>query len=176
MKEQVFIDSDRIPVLIGKEGSQKRLLEKKFDVGLEINSETGEVIIESKEDDGYTVFILSNIIAAINQGHSPENAMKLEDENYVLDTIDIKTYVRDHARLKVVMGRVIGKDGGTRKLISEITRCSVAIKDHYVSVIGLYENIQIVHEALEMLINGASHKSFYSYLERNKTNFESGLF
>ena len=101
--------------------------------------------------------------------------MKLEDENYVLDTIDIKTYVRDHNRLKVVMGRVIGKDGGTRKLISEITRCSVAIKDHYVSVIGLYENIQIVHEALEMLINGASHKSFYSYLERNKTNFDSGL-
>lgn len=173
MEESVYIDTDRIGALIGKSGKDKEQIEKKFNCTLEINSNSGEVIISS--EGGYTNYIISNIINAINYGHNPENAMKLEDENYVMDIIDIKNMVRDNHRLKVVLGRVIGKNGSTRKLLSEITKCSVSVKDNYVSIIGIFENIQLVHEALEMLINGASHKSFYSYLERNKTNIDSGL-
>lgn len=87
----------------------------------------------------------------------------------------MKNYVRDHHRLKSVMGRVIGKNGSTRKVIEEITKSAVSVKDHFVSVIGPFENVQLVHEAVEMLIKGASHKSFYSYLERNKSATADGL-
>ena len=71
--------------------------------------------------------------------------------------------------------RIIGKDGSTRKAIEEITKCNLSIKDSFVSVVGPYENVQLIHEALEMLIKGSSHKSFYSYLERNKSAQASGL-
>ena len=73
------------------------------------------------------------------------------------------------------MGRIIGKEGTTRKLIEDITKCSVSVYDHYVSIIGVYENTMLVHEAIDMLIKGASHKSLYGYLERNSTKFSENL-
>lgn len=173
IQERYFLELDRIPVFIGKEGSMKRKIGKKFDSEIEVNSENGEVIVKS--EDALNIFIISNIISAVNYGHNPEKAMMLEDENNVLDVIDVKNMVRDHSRLKVVMGRIIGKEGSTRALIEDMTKCSVSVKDNFVSVIGPYENIIIVHEALEMLINGSAHKSFYSFLERNRTNMNSGL-
>jgi len=172
MEEKFYLDEDRIPVFIGKKGSQKRIFEKKFNCSIDVDSENGEVVVES--EDAVNSFILSNIIHAINYGHSPENALRLEDESCVLDVIDVKQKTKDSQRLKVVLGRVIGKEGSTRKLIEVITKCSVSIKDHFVSDLGPYENTLLVHEALDMLIKGASHKSFYSDLERNKVD-ELGL-
>ena len=171
--DRFFLEKDRIPVFIGKDGEQKKQFEKKFNCEITVDSNSGEVIVNG--EDSVAKFILSNIVHAINFGHSPQNAMLLEDESYVLDFIDVKNMVRDHNRLRVVMGRIIGKEGSTRKLIEEITKCGVSVKDNIVSVIGPYENTVLVHEALEMLINGSSHKSFYGFLERNRTKMDTGL-
>lgn len=173
MEEKFYLEKDRIPVFIGKEGSQKKEFEKKFECKIDIDSKTGEVLVDG--ENSLSNFILSNVVHAINYGHSPRAAMELEDENVVLDVIDMKQMVKDHTRLKIVIGRVIGKEGSTRKLIEEITKCSISVKDHYVSAIGPYENTMLVHEALEMLIGGASHKSFYSFLERNRVKMDTGL-
>ena len=167
-EEQVFIDLNRLPVIIGQEGSTKEKLEQQFEVSINIDSKSGEVVITG--EDSAKRYVLSLVLQAINYGFSPEHAMILEDEYNVLDVIDVKQQVRDQHRLKVVMGRVIGQEGRTRKLIEEITNCHVTVKDHYVGVIGKFENVQLVHEALQMLIKGASHKSFYGYLERNKVS------
>lgn len=172
MEEKFYLEKDRIPVFIGIEGSMKREFEKKFNCKIIINSNNGEVLVQS--DDAVSNFILSNIIHAINYGHNPKNAIKLEDENYVLDVIDVKNMVHENKRLKIVLGRIIGKEGSTRKAIEDITKCSISVKDHFVSIIGPFENTILVHEALDMLIKGASHKSFYSYIERNK-KIGSGL-
>lgn len=173
MEERTYLEKDRIPVFIGINGSKKRAIEKKFDCSIDVNSETGEVLMSG--EDSVTLFVLTNVISAINYGHNPDNAMKLEDESFVHDLIDVKNQIKDHKRIKSVMGRIIGKEGHTRKIIEEITKCSVSVKDHFVSIVGPYENTNLVHEALDMLIRGASHKSLYSYLERNKTNINTGL-
>ena len=173
MKERYYLDLSRVPVFIGKNGIMKKEFEKKFNSKIEVNSKSGEVVVDS--DNAVSSFVLSNIISAINYGHSPEHAMNLEDENNVLDIIDIGSTVKNKEKLKSVIGRVIGKDGSTRKTIEEITKCYVSVKDHFVSVIGNFENTMLVHEALDMLIRGASHKSFYSYLERNKINPKNNL-
>lgn len=167
-QEQVFLDLKRLPILIGKEGTTKESIEEKFEVKLTIDSNSGEIIITG--DDSAKRYVVNLIIQAIHYGFSPENALLLDDEHNVLDVIDVKRDVKNHARLKVVMGRIIGHEGQTRRLIEEITGCKVTIKDHFVGIVGRYENVQLVHEAVEMLIKGASHKSFYSYLERNKTH------
>ncbi|NCC70667.1 RNA-processing protein, partial [bacterium] len=161
-------------VFIGREGSQKDIFQKEFNCKINVNSENGEVLVE--EIEGYNDFLLSNIINAINYGHSPENSLLLVNESYVFDIIDVKNLVKNHDRLKIVMGRIIGKNGSTRKAIEQITKCHVAVKDTYVSVIGPFENTLLVHEALNMLISGASHKSFYSYLEKNKINSNMGFY
>ena len=172
MEEQLFIEKERIPVIIGKEGSMKKKIEEKFHCSLAINSETGELTIQS--ENTLDTFLLQIIVTAINNGHNPEHALLLEDENMVFDSIDVKAMIKDHKRLKIVMGRIIGKNGSTRKTIEEITKCHISVSDHIVSIIGPYENVQLVHEALEMLISGGSHKSFYSYLERNKIDSQTG--
>ncbi|MFP4402291.1 MAG: KH domain-containing protein [Candidatus Nanoarchaeia archaeon] len=167
-EERVFIDLNRLPVIIGQNGSVKEKLQDQFEVTMEIDSKSGEIIISG--DDSAKRYVLSLVLQAINYGFSPEHAIILEDEYNVLDVIDVKGQVRDQHRLKVVMGRIIGQDGRTRQLIEEITNCHVTVKDNFVGVIGKFENVQLVHEALQMLIKGASHKSFYSYLERNKVS------
>ncbi|MCA9486582.1 RNA-processing protein [Candidatus Woesearchaeota archaeon] len=165
MDEKTFIDADRLPVLIGKDGETKRLLEQHFDSTMAIDSQSAEIVISGK--DAVSTFTLKNVISAINFGHNPKKALKLEDEHMVLDVIDVKSMVKDAGRCKVIMGRIIGKEGSTRKVIEEASGCDVSVKDHYVSVIGPYENTLIVHDALKMLISGAAHKSFYAFLEKN---------
>lgn len=173
MEEKFYLEKDRIPVFIGVEGSQKKEFEEKFRCTMNIDSNNGEVLVDAEES--IDLFVLGNVISAINYGHNPKNALLLEDENFVFDIIDVKVLIRDSSRLKIVLGRVIGKEGSTRKLIEEITKCSVSVRDHFVSIIGPYENSILVHEALDMLIKGASHKSFYAYLEKNKSIEVSGL-
>ena len=173
MEQEVFLNKERVPIFIGKQGNVKHTLEKKFNCSIDVNSQTGRVLIRT--DDGLKLFILEQIIRATNLGHNPQHTMLLEDEHNVLDCIDVKSLVRNPKRIPVVLGRIIGKGGATRKVIEEISGCYVSVQDTFVSTIGPYENILLVHEALEMLISGASHKSFYGFLERNKKRGESGL-
>ena len=165
VEEKLFVDEKRIPVLIGSHGDDKALLEKELNCKLDINSKSGEVSINA--EDGGEVFLAKNVIMAINVGHTPQKALALKEEDIGIDIVDVKQMVHEAKRLKSVMGRLIGKNGATRKAIEEVTGCSVAINSHAISVIGPYEAIMTIHEAVEMLISGASHKSFYSFLERN---------
>lgn len=173
MEEKFYLEKDRIQVFIGKAGSKKREIEKKLECKIDVDSSTGEVFVNC--DDGYLLFVLKNIILAINYGFNPDKALKLYDESFVLDIIDVKRFVKDSEKVKVVLGRVIGKSGATREIIEQISKCYLSINSNNVCVIGPYENTLIVVEALEMLIKGSSHKSLYSYLEKNKTNFNDGL-
>ena len=167
MEENIFyLTKERVPVFIGKNGEMKQQFEEKFSSNIEVNSQTGEVIAES--EDAVSLFVLGSAIEAINYGHNPENTFELQDESTVIDIIDLKSKVRDQKRLNSVMGRIIGKDGSTRKAVEEITKCFISVTEEGVCVIGPFENVQLVHEAIDMLIKGASHKSMYSYLERNK--------
>ena len=169
-----MIDKSRIPIFIGEKGEVKKKLEDTFSCSIDIDSESGEISVTDL--DPSQGFVLSNVIDAINHGHTPEEALQLTDEYFVMDVIDVKQYVRNEDRLKVVMGRIIGRDGSTRKAVEDITKCSIAIGNRDVSIIGPYENTILVHEALEKLIKGASHSSFYSYLERNKSIPSQDLF
>jgi ribosomal RNA assembly protein len=172
-EEKFYLEKDRISVFIGKEGSMKKKISEYFNAEIDVDSKNGEVLVESQ--NAVDAFVLAQVVQAINYGHNPENTLKLEDENMVFDILDVKQMVKDHLRLKVVMGRIIGKEGSTRKAIEEITKCHIAVKDHYVTIIGAFENVGLVHEALDMLIKGGSHKSFYGYLERNKVNTDNDL-
>ncbi len=171
--ETYYLNPERINVFIGKSGSMKRIFEKRLECDIEVDSSTGKV--NAKSDNSVNLFVLGNMIGAINMGHNPENALMLMDETFVVDNIDVKNYEKNIDRLKIIMGRIIGKEGITRKTIEDITKCKVSVHDHIVSVIGPYENTMLVHEALDMLIKGAAHKSLYSFLERNKENINKGL-
>ncbi len=174
--EKFYLDKDRIAVFIGKGGKEKEKFEETLGFKIDINSKNGEVSLENNEDTLNT-FLFSNMISAINHGQNPENALLLMDENIVINFVDVRDYLRnqDKSKLKKIMGRIIGKGGITRGLIEEITKCKISISDSLVCIIGEYENAITVQKAIRMLVEGCAHKTFYSYLEKNKQNINTNL-
>ena len=93
----------------------------------------------------------------------------------VLENIDVRRLVKNSKRVPTILGRIIGKAGSVRKIIEETSDCFVSIKEPIISVIGPYENVEVVREALKMLILGSSHRSFYNFLERETKMKETRL-
>ena len=93
MQEIIRIGYNRLPVLIGVDGSVKKEISRKTNTNIEIDSHTGEVVI-STDGDFLNAHIAKNVVQAIARGFSPEKAFKLFNDNYVLEVISLDDYVK----------------------------------------------------------------------------------
>lgn len=157
--EKAFIES------IGKIKKMKNKIEKSLDVKLDIQG--GEIGIESNSDDAYNEFICQSVLESLDIGFDLPEALNLIKEDYMLEKFDIKKLVKQ-SRLKTVMGRLIGEKGRTKELIEEMTGCSIAIKDHFIAVIGSTDDVSIAVHAIKSIIRGSPHAKVYAYLERSR--------
>jgi ribosomal RNA assembly protein len=168
----VKIPHDRVGVLIGNEGQVKELLEKRLGVTLEIDSHSGDVKISlSPTTKDFSLLLRAKeVVTAIGRGFSPERANRLiEDENSALYLIDLREiFGKSESDIKRVKGRIIGKEGKTRKLIEELTESYISVYGHTIGIIGNIENAQIAKEAIEMLLQGRQHATVYKFLHRKR--------
>jgi len=166
------IPHERIGVLIGPNGETKREIERALNVSLEIDSETGDVIISLNEnsDDPSSLFRARDVVLAIGRGFSPQRAFKLlQDEDSMLTIIDLREiFGRSKSDIIRVKGRIIGKEGKTRKIIEECTETYISVYGHTISIIGGVEGSEIAREAIMMLINGSQHATVYRFLQRKR--------
>ncbi len=175
---QVFrlkIPVERVGVLIGKDGIVKHKIESACKVKLNIDSETGEVNIIARDDmdDPTLMFKAQNIVLAIGRGFSPEKAFKLLDDDYYLHIIDLRDILgKSKSNLVRVKGRIIGKEGKTRRIIEETAGVDVSVYGHTVAIIGVVENIEIAKEAIEKLVKGSQHKTVYRFLGRKRSELK----
>lgn len=162
----IKIPEERVGVLIGPDGSMKKLIEEKSKTLLEIDSESGTITVESSEDP-LMVMRVSDLVRAIGRGFSPERSLAiLDDEMLMLDVMDLSKMVgtkSDMARLK---GRIIGKDGKTREIMERLSGSKVSVYGKTISLIGYPEQIRVARAAIEMLLDGAPHGNVYSFLEK----------
>jgi len=169
--EYLKIPKERIGVLIGKDGATKEHIENMTKIELDIESETGSITITPTEEmeDPLSVWKARYIVKAIGRGFSPETALKLLDDEIILDIINLTDFVGKSK--KAVMrqkGRIIGREGRTKEIIKEMTDVDVSVYGKTVALIGDMERIQIAKEAVEMILNGVRHKSVYAFLEKKK--------
>jgi len=168
----VKIPRERIGVLIGPDGRVKEYIEKKLSVELEINSETGDITIFLKKDakDPSMLFKAKDVVLAIGRGFSPERAYKLlEDEYKMLSIIDLREiFGRSQSDIRRIKGRIIGKDGKTRRIIEETSEAYISVYGHTVAIIGDIEQSEIAREAISLLIKGSPHASVYKFLQRKR--------
>lgn len=156
MIEEILISKDRLSILIGKNGEIKKDIEEKTKTDITINDEvriSGEAI---------NIMDAKNIITAIGRGFSPEIAMRLLEDDMNLCVISLP---HDRKILIRIKSRIIGTGGKCRKTIEKLTNTSISVYGKTVSVIGLYEDVELTREAIEKLIMGSPHKNVYRFLE-----------
>ena len=165
------IPQNRVGALIGKNGEVKKSVEKLTGTVLDIDSDDGTVYITPREDmeDPLGVWNANHIVKAIARGFNPDVAMKLIHDDIYLEVMKLPLYIgKSKKALARYKGRIIGTNGKTRELITELADVDMAVYGKTVSLIGEMENILVAKEAIEMILNGSRHKSVYSFLENKK--------
>jgi len=166
-----LIPKDRVGVLVGPRGAVKSAIEEKLFVDLKIDSPSGAVEIGVKPDapDPSGALQAKDIVLAIGRGFSPERAFRLFSEDNTLDIIDLHDFFgKNEAEIRRVDGRIIGREGKTRRILEELTGTAISVSGHTVSIIGGYEAVTIAKDALEKLIKGRQHGTVYKFLRRRR--------
>jgi ribosomal RNA assembly protein len=175
-----IIPKDRIGVLVGPKGVVKTRIQEKLFVELTIDSESGNVDIALRPDapDPSNALRAKDIVQAIGRGFSPDRAFNLLIEDFTLGIIDLHEFFgKNEAEIRRVDGRIIGREGKTRRIIEQLTGAQLSVSGHTVSIIGTYDAVSTAKDALEKLISGRQHGTVYKFLrkKRSQTKKEKAL-
>ena len=174
MIQTVKIPLERLGALIGKSGTTKLRLETITGVKLTIDSEEGDVHIDSTHSKDPAMGIaVANVVTAIGRGFSPEKARLLLQDEYYLELFDIRDYVGKRKESVIRMrARVIGSNGKTREIIEELTGAFMSIYGNTVALIGDDLQLDIAKRAVEMILSGSEHAAVYHFLEGQRAHLK----
>lgn len=164
---ELKVSKNRIAVIIGKEGSVKNEIEESTKTKLNIDSKEGDVFVSG--EDALGLYTAREIIRAIGRGFNPEVAKLLLKPDYVFEVVDLSEYVgKSKDAMLRLKGRVIGREGKSRKLIEELTECKISVFGKTISIIGLPEPAANARQAIESLLRGSTHANVYKWLEKRR--------
>jgi len=163
----IRVPLERVAVLIGKGGQTKKQLEEACGVNLEIDSKDGSVRIRSGDAVEAGPFKAQNVVEAVGRGFSPQKALRLLEDDTMLEVIDLRDFVGKSVNsLQRVRGRIIGLHGKSRRVIEELTRCSISVFGRTVAIIGEVSEVRLAKEAVSNLAAGSTHRSVYNALQK----------
>jgi len=147
--QHVKVPQDRLGVLIGEGGETMREIERRAEVRLDIDSESGSVAIDAVGAP-VTGLVAPDIVRAIGRGFRPDAALSLlDDDMRMFDLIDIDDATRNKNDLQRQKGRLIGEDGRTRELMEELTGATVVIYGTTLGAIGTPQQVDAGDECPE---------------------------
>ena len=161
------IPNERIAVLIGKSGIVKSKIEQLCHVALDINGDTGEVLIKSSGDvENMQPFKAMEIVTAIGRGFSPENAMTLLKGENTLHVIDLREFTgKSNSNIERIKGRIIGEGGKARRNMENLSGTHISVYGKTVSIIGDASRLRLAVDAISSISSGNMHGAVYSKLE-----------
>jgi len=163
MIEFVAIPRERIRILKNDRKAVEKL-ENLSESKIKLND---EVLIEC--DDVLKTLRIKEVIKAFGRGFDFEDALNLLDEDYYLETIDIKEFSgKSRRRMITLRGRIIGKEGKTKKLIEKYADVKISIYGKTIGIIGKWNAIMVAKKAIEMILLGSLHSAVYRFLEKNR--------
>lgn len=163
----IRIPYGRVAILIGKSGATKAEIERSCHVKLNIDGETGEVLVIADDDaEMMEPYKAIEIIAAIGRGFSPQNALTLLEENNSFFVIDLRRFAgKSNTSIERIKGRLIGDGGRARRNMENLTRTKISVYGKTAAVIGDTDNLRRAIDAISALSNGRMHGAVYSKLE-----------
>lgn len=147
----------------------KKKLEKELDIT--ITNRGREIFIEGAAEQE---FIAEKVIAALDFGFPFSSALELVEGEKIFEQINIKEHT-NRPDLNRVRARIIGKNAKTIKTLSDLTKCSIELKDNIVGIIGDPELIQTATTSIISLIKGSKQGNVYAFLEKHQPKFEPDL-
>ncbi len=162
--ELVKIPSERVKFLLGEDGKTKKEIEGRCKVSLNL-SEEGEVEIIGDTAD---VFFAKDVVKAIGRGFTPQDALKLSTDTYVLYIINLKEDLPNDKAITRIKGRIIGEKGRMKKEIEAATESIISVFGNTVGIIAKIDTIEYAKDAILKIIDGAEHSSVYVYLSKAK--------
>ncbi|GFO97732.1 KH domain-containing protein [groundwater metagenome] len=173
MNEHIKIPLDRVAVLVGPKGSIKELIEEKSTAPINIDSSSGDVEIMDAKDP-IKGMRARDAVHAIARGFSPEKAMKLFDDDYLMfETIDLSNIARTEKDMERLKGRIIGRAGKTREIFEEITNVRISVYGKTISIIGYPEQNAVARAGIDMLLKGSTHGPVYKFLEKKRSELKN---
>jgi len=137
----------------------KELTDVKINLGEDVSIEC---------EDSIQLMRVKEVIKAFGRGFDFEDALYLLDDAYGLCVIDIKDFSgKSSNRMNELRGRVIGREGKSKNIIERLADAKISIYGKTVSIIGKWETIDIVRQAVSMLLDGRKHGNVYKFLEEN---------
>lgn len=163
----VRIPIQRVGVLIGKSGNIKSQIESACMVSLEIDGDTGEIVIEAAGNmEKIQPFKAMEIVTAIGRGFSPHNAMLLLQEDNTLHVVDLREFCgKSRNQIERIKGRLIGEGGKARKNMENLSGASICVYGKTVSVIGSTKAVKLAIDAISSISNGSMHGTVYNKME-----------
>ena len=122
--------------------------------------------VEIESDDPLKVFRVKEVVKAFGRGFNVDNALNLLDEQFYLEIIEIESKSKD--RIAVLKGRIIGREGGTKKIIEKISGAKISIYGKTISIIGRWDEVQIAREAVNLILSGSKHSTVYRFLKEKQ--------
>ncbi len=153
----IRIPEQRKGVLIGKDGSVKKELERATRTIIEIDE---DVSIEGEPLD---VIKAKEIVKAIGRGFSPEKAFKLLNDEFRLVVISLGQ--ETEKSMKRIFARIIGREGKCKRKIELRTKTNICVYGKTVSIIGEWKGVEKANEIIDLLIEGKPHSYVYKRLE-----------
>ncbi|HIH05254.1 TPA: RNA-processing protein [Candidatus Woesearchaeota archaeon] len=167
---ELKIPRERVAVLIGKDGETKKAIEADTHTILKVDSREGDVFVSG--EDALGLYAAREVIIAVGRGFNPEIAMLLLKQDYVFEMINLTEYTRSKDAMLRLKGRVIGKEGKSRRLIEELTEAYVSVYGKTIGIIGLAENSYAAKHAVESLLEGSPHSTVYKWLEKRRRDLK----
>ena len=165
------IPKERIAILIGKEGEVKKQIEEATKTKIDVDSKEGDVTISGT--DGLQLYDAREVVRAIGRGFNPEVGLELLNVDIALEVIDIRDFAgKNTTTLVRLKGRVIGKEGKSRRVLEDLTETNISVYGKTVGVIGQVETLFLARRAIEMLLKGSTHANVYKWLEKQRTRLK----
>lgn len=161
MLEVLKIPEDRLPVLIGRKGSVKSVIEEYTRTRIRISD-----VVRISGDDALGVLTAKNMVTAIGRGFSPEKAERLADDRCGIHVISLQGH--SPKKRERLLGRVIGKHRRSLNIIEKETGASIVVRGKTVAIIGTPEEMGPAEEAVTELLGGSTHGYAFKTMDRKR--------
>lgn len=159
ISKEISFRKDQVERII----NSKEIIEEELEI--EIQEVNGKVKISTKKENIENLMNGEKALNALKWGFQPETTLKLTKPTYDMQEIDLKKY---RGKLREIKGRIIGKQGKTKKRIAKLTNSSIMITKRRAIVIGEFGNIELAIEAIKMIASGQRRQNVYKYLHNQK--------